>query len=384
MIEGGIARMVLVLLLIMSFLAFFQVNMFYRIGPYIKWLNVMIVVLSIYGVIPIIGEWTMTGSGKVGVSWMTYLYLQNVYISILPIYFFYYCALTRQITSSNLFSIYAFFLLFNIVMFYQNYYSVSKFYDLEEITNNAGYFFVPLIPMLQLLKIKDIWKYSFIIIIFGYLLMSMKRGAIFVGAVMIIMFMMSHFKNVSLRHKLYLLCLSVLVLFVISFFSMILYTDSNYFQGRIEQTLSGDSSGRNSMYSSYISYFLGRTSFLEFIIGNGANSTFVLFGDYAHNDWIEFAINQGIIGILMYLVYWIAFIWEWKNYCGDKDYRNTLGNIIIAYFLIALYSMSFDGMPIAAAFCIGYCLAVNEMARTSILAKELKNKMLNGKNTSFD
>ena len=86
----------------------------------------------------------------------------------------------------------------------------------------------------------------------------------------------------------------------------------------------------------------------------------------------------------MYLVYWISFIWEWKNYCGDKNYRNTLGNIIIAYFLIAFFSMSFDGMPIAAAFCIGYCLAINERAKTAILAKELKSQILNGKNTSFD
>ena len=269
-------------------------------------------------------------------------------------------------------------------MYYKNYYFVSKFYDMEEITNNAGYFFVPLIPMLQLLKIKDIWKYVFITIIFVYILMAMKRGAVIAGAVMVIMFMTHHFKHVSWKKKYYLLCFSVIVLSAISYFIIILYADSDYFQGRIEQTLSGDSSGRNDMYSNYFKYFIERTSVLEFLIGNGANSTFILFGDYAHNDWIEFAINQGGIGVLMYVVYWIFFIREWKNYCGDKDCRNALGNIIIVYFLIALYSMSFDGMPIAAAFCIGYCLAINERAKTAILAKELKNQILNGKNTSFD
>lgn len=384
MIKGVIAQAILVLVLMMSFYAFFQVNVFYRTGAFIKWLNVMLVVLSIYGVIPIIGEWTLAGSGKVGVSWMTYLYLQNVYISILPIYFFYQFTLIRHLTSHNLFFIFVVFLLFSVLMYYKNYYFVSKFYDMEEITNNAGYFFVPLIPMLQLLKIKDIWKYIFITIIFVYLLMAMKRGAVIAGAVMVIMFMIHHFKYVSWKKKYYLLCLSVIVLSAISYFMIILYADSDYFQGRIEQTLSGDSSGRNDMYHSYLTYFLERTTVLEFLIGNGTNSTYVLFGDYAHNDWIEFAINQGIIGLLMYLVYWIAFIWEWKNYCGDINSRNTLGDIIFAYFLIALYSMSFDGMPIAAGFCIGYCLAMNEKVKTANLIKEVRNRIINDKNTSFD
>lgn len=329
-------------------------------------------VLSIYGIIPIIGEWTMVGSGKVGVSWMTYLYLQNVYISVLPIYYFYYYALARQMTSANIIFIYTTFLLYSIVMYYQYYHFASKLLDAEEITNNTSYFFVPLIPMLQLVKIKDVWKYFLITIIFAYLLMAMKRGAFIAGAVMIIMFMIHHFKNVSWKHKFYILCLSIIVLFAIYHFTIYLYADSNYFQGRIDQTLSGNSSGRNDMYSSYISYFLERTTILEFLIGNGANSTYVLLGDYAHNDWIEFAINQGIGGVLIYLTYWIAFIWEWKNYRGEIECKKTLEGVIVAYFLISLYSMSFDGMPSAAAFCIGYCLAMNEKAKRTQQLNRIK------------
>ena len=374
MIRGIIAQSILVVLFLLSFLSFVIVNLHYRTGLYIKWLNVMLMVLSIYGFIPIIGDWTMAGSGKVGVSWMTYLYLQNVYISVLPIYFFYYTALTRRMSWVKIFNIYIAFLLFSIFMYYQYYNSVSKLLDSEEITNNAGYFFVPLIPMLQLLRIKDIWKYFLLIIIFGYLLMAMKRGAVVAGAVMTIMFMTHHFKNVSWKKKFYLLILSIIVLFAIYYFTIYLYAGSNYFQGRIKQTLSGDSSGRNDMYRVYISYFLARTSILEFLIGNGANSTYVLFGDYAHNDWIEFAINQGVLGIIMYLTYWIFFIREWKNYNGDKDHANTLGDIIVAYFLISLYSMSFDGTPTAAAFCIGYCLAMNEKAKKAKLINVLREK----------
>jgi O-antigen ligase len=178
--------------------------------------------------------------------------------------------------------------------------------------------------------------------------------------------------------------LSAIVLFAISYFTIALYADSDYFQGRIEQTMSGDSSGRNSIYSSYFSYFIEKTTALEFLIGNGTNSTYVLLGNYAHNDWLEFAINQGAVGVLMYLVYWIAFIWEWKNYRGNKECRNTLGDMIIAYFLISLYSMSIDAMPTAASLCIGYCLAMNERAKTENMAIQLAKKIFDNENTPLN
>lgn len=384
MIKGIIAQTFLVLALLMSFYAFFQVNLFFRTGVYVKWLNVMVVILSIYGIIPIIGEWTMTGSGKVGVSWMTYLSLQNLYLSVLPIYAFYYFTLIKRMTSANLFLFYVTLLLFSILMFYQNHYFVAKQFGLEEVTNNAGFFFVPLVSMLQLVRIKDVWKYFIIIIIFGYLLMAMKRGAILAGVVMIFLFMIRHFRNVSWKYKFYLICLSAIALFAISYFTIALYADSDYFQGRIEQTMSGDTSGRNSIYSSYFSYFIEKTTALEFLIGNGTNSTYVLLGNYAHNDWLEFAINQGVVGVLMYFVYWIAFIWEWKYYQGSNECRNTLGDMIVAYLLISLYSMSIDAMPTAATLCIGYCLAMNEKAKAVNLVKEIRNRILDGKNTSFD
>ena len=322
----------------------------------------------------------MTGSGKVGVSWMTYLYLQNVYISLLPIYVFYYFAVTKRMASSDLTLLYSFLLLFSIMMYYQNYTLVSKEYDMDEVTNNAGFFFVPLIPMLQLLKIKDIWKYINLIVIFCYLLMAMKRGAILAGTVTILLFMIHHLKNVSWKRMIYIICLSVIILIAIYYFTIHLYVDSDYFQSRIEQTLSGDTSGRNMIYRSFFSYFMERTSALEFLIGNGVNATYALLGVWAHNDWLEFAIDMGALGVVMYLVYWIVFIGEWKNYKSDRDCRNALGDLIIAYLLISFYSMSIDGMPTAATLCIGYCLAMNERAKTENKAMKITKKIFDNEN----
>lgn len=373
-ISGIIAQAIYVVLMVISFYAFFQVNRYYRIGPFIKWLNIMLVILSIYGLIPLIGGWSLTGSTPLG--WVNFVYLQRIYGSLLPIYVFYYYTMTRRLAADNLIYIYIAFLIFNILAYYQRQYMLVDLLEQEEVINNIGFYFVPLIPMLLLLEIKEVWKYLFILINFAFILMSIKRGAILGGGVMIVLFMIYQFKTKSWKHLVYILCLSVIVLSIVYYFAADLYADSEYFQRRVRQTLSGDSSGRDAIYSGYLGYFLYKTSALEFFIGNGANATWVLLGNYAHNDWLEFAINQGVLGIIMNMIFWILLIWEWKIYKGEKECRQTFGSLIVAYFLMSLHSMSIDMLPTVATLCIGYCLAMNEKAKKACLISELRNEIL--------
>lgn len=361
MISGIIAQSIFVISIIISFYAFFQVNLYFKTGPFIKWLNIMLGILSIYGIIPVIGGWSLTGTANSG--WWYLSYLQRLYGSLLPIYVFYYYSLTKRVTSDNLIFLYFAFVCFSILAFFQRYYFLSNLLEAEEVINNIGFYFVPLIPMLLLLKIKDFWKYMFILVNFAFILASVKRGAILGGVVMIILFMIYHYKNKSWKQQLYITCLSVILLCVIFYFTVEFYATSDILQLRVRQTLTGDSSGRDAIYSVYFSYFMEKTTALEFLIGNGANATWVLFGNYAHNDWLEFAINQGVLGLIMNTIFWIVLTWEWKCFNGEEKCRQTLGAMIVAYFLMSLHSMSIDMMPAAATLCIGYCLAINEKAK---------------------
>lgn len=374
MITGIIAQSVFVASVMISFYAFYQVNRYYKTSPFIKYLNIMLLILSIYGIIPVIGGWSLTGTANSG--WWHLSYLQRIYGSLLPIYVFYYYSLTRRVTTENLKYIYVAFVVFNILAFYQRFYFLTDYFETEEIINNIGFYFVPLIPMLLLLKIKDFWKYLFIFVNFAFILMSVKRGAILGGGLMIILFMKYQFKATSLKQLSYMLCLSVIILLAVSYYAVSFYESSDILQLRVRQTLNGDSSGRDWMYGNYFSYFIDKTTALEFFIGNGANATWVLLGNYAHNDWLEFAINQGVLGIFLNIVFWAILIWEWKHYTGDRACRQTLGALIIAYLLMSLHSMSIDMLPAAATLCMGYCLAEDMRSKCRLA---LKNE-----NCSFD
>jgi hypothetical protein len=244
-------------------------------------------------------------------------------------------------------------------MYYQNNNIEIQKSGEEEITNNVAFDFIPLIPMLQLFRIKDVWKYLSLVVIMLFLVMSVKRGAILAGGVLLLLFVKHQMKSLSIKHIVYILALSMGLLYLIYIFSVDQYWNSEYFQTRVDQTLSGNSSGRDWLYEHFWAYFTEKTTPLEFLIGNGSNATKALLGQYAHNDWLEFAINQGALGVIIYAVYWIVFCREWLCYKGPEVCKHVLGDIIIAYFLISLYSMSIDGMPFTASLCIGYCLAMN-------------------------
>ena len=172
--------------------------------------------------------------------------------------------------------------------------------------------------------------------------------------------------------------LTLVAIFGMYRFVMNLYTSNIFFQKRFVLTMSGYSSNRDKLYSFFWHHFIEKSSIMEFFFGHGANGTIILHGQYAHNDWLEFAINQGLLGVILYFVYWCCFILEWKSFHGPKNCKIVLGDLFFAHFLIALFSMSFGDMPLASTLCVGYCLAMNQLkhnyTRQSQIRRELKTR----------
>lgn len=366
MIKGIIAQLLLVILMVMSFYAFFQLNLYYNIRPYLKWLNVVLLVITIYGLFLFFSGIALYPDEFNLKTGLQFAYLQRYYISILPIYAFYFFSLKGQLSDKNMLYVFLVLLIFTILMYYQNYYSVSNMIERDEITNNMGYRFVPLIPMLTLVKMKDLWRYIILMVIFAYIMAAMKRGAILVGAIALLLYLKHHLKVRSAKQFFYIMILSIVLLSFIYLYVMNLYETSEYFKSRYNNTLDGDMSMRSWIYSHYYDYFIHLTTGVQFLFGCGADATYLKLGEYAHNDWLEFAINQGIFGVIMYFIYWIVFVKEWYDYQGQLELKQTLGDIIIIYFIVSWFSMSFDGMPIAATLCIGYCLATNVINNSRI------------------
>lgn len=353
-----IAQFVFIILLIISLYYFFVANIYYKLPIYFKGLNTLLAMFSVYGIFLIIGGYDAFDYHKQVPS---FNYLKNIYISLLPVYAFYVFKKEGLITKRTLkFFIVAFFG-FVTIKYFQNQREMLAYALLinstkDEFTNNMGYLFLSLFPACVYFYKTPLLQYILIGYCFVFLLMGMKRGAIIIGVVCLFWFFLKSLKNASAKKKIGLLLLSVGLCYAGYAFAHKQMESSLYFQKRIEDTLEGNSSHRDDLYSHFAYYFWNETSPLQFIFGTGANGTLKVSYNYAHNDWLEIAVNQGLLGIIVYLFYWIAFA---KNVIKTKSTQEkfALQLLFIIYFMRTIFSMSYGAMTIPATIILGYSFA---------------------------
>ena len=190
--------------------------------------------------------------------------------------------------------------------------------------------------------------------------MSMKRGAILIAVLCFIYFLYSMFKTSRGSTRVGIVLLSLAAIIVSAILVNDLLQTNEYFVSRIEQTLEGDSSNRDELYSTYFNHFITESSFLKFFLGNGANATLSIGYNYAHNDWLEIAINNGLLGIIIYMWYYISLF---TDYMREKKYNLVYADVILMALIImftsSLFSMSYASLNTAFPIAVGFVLAKN-------------------------
>ena len=229
----------------------------------------------------------------------------------------------------------------------------------DEITNNTTYYFVALLPFVFLFNKKPVAQYLLIACILGFVVSGMKRGAILISALFFIWFVFRNMKSASPKKRIWVIGLLILFVFIGFYFIENLYQTSDYFQRRIEDTTSGQSSGRGTLYSTYWNHYLDNNNLLQLIFGEGAYYTENIMQLKAHNDWLELLIDCGLCGVLLYFIYWCYFFKLWKRYKGNQLYYSIIGACLLFTLVRTFFSMSFSDMPFSMCMLLGNIFALS-------------------------
>lgn len=361
-----ISQGILAIILAISLYYFFVVNTTMQSPSVIKALNVFIAMLTFYG----FAYWI---SGKIillehtGQPAGAMDYLKNAYNSLLPIYAFYAFSAKGLLTGQDIKRWFFIFLAIVTVSYFraedemlQQALAIGSMR--EEFTNNTGYTFLSLIPLLFFFHKNRKIQYIALAYIMVFIIMGMKRGAMIIGAIVSLWFFYQTLKNTHRKTRYQVVLLSAVIIIGAGFYVMDMLETSEYFQYRLEQTQEGATSGRDIIYTKLLSYFLDETSAWQFLFGSGANYTVAIAGNFAHNDWLELAINQGCLGIIIYFVFWIYMYKTWRRSKNNSIVYSSLGAICIIFFLKTFFSMSYGVMTMYATLCLGYCLANSNRA----------------------
>ena len=358
--EGTLFTQFLVIVLLMVSLYYmFIANIRYRVPVYFYGLNILLGMFLIYGIYLMVGGYN---PAEYALPVPSFNYLKNILISLMPIYPFYVYSKEGFINEKILRICFFVLFGFTIAKYYQNYHKQLYMAMLvgsnaDEFTNNVGYEFLALIPFCVFFYKRSFFQYITLGVCMIFLFMAMKRGAIIIGVLCLIWFIWTNLRNASFKKKFGILALSMLLCFVGYLYIEKQMQESLFFQKRVENTLKGNSSGRNRLYGRFVDYFLEEATPLQFTFGSGANATLKISDNYAHNDWLEIAVNQGIFGMMIYILYWFLFAKEILSKSYTPHVKIALQLMFLIYFMKTLFSMSYVAYALPTTIILGYCLA---------------------------
>lgn len=346
---GIINRFIQLIMLMWGIVAVLKYLTSYEDSPIMKSTFILIIMYTIYGVYHIM-------FGDVLNNRPQYLYLQESLNSLVPIFLFYYFATKGVLTSERIRYYLPVLILICVLLYFKNESQVLLQTNKDEITNNIGYMFITLIPFLFFYCKIPILQYIFMSVIFVFVIMGMKRGAIFIGALSLIILLYSNIKASSRWARFTFMILSIIFLLgAICIFNNMM-DSSEYFMLRVEDTLEGNSSNRDVIYSNLLNVTFLESRPLFFYFGRGADSTIAEVGALAHQDWLETFCNNGLLGVIILFSFFYTFaknVWISKMLFPKMMYY-SFATLLIIVFTKTIFSMSIQSLDISESMLIGY------------------------------
>ncbi len=356
--EGGILSTgILGVQFLISIICAYKITKFQNLPVYFVGLNVLLLLFTIYGFAHII-----MNPGKVyylgaHASMPSYNYIKTIYLSLLPIYPFYYYSIIGLLNNNRLKCWFFVFFVSCTLTYFRMQRDVMALKNVEEITNNSGYLFLSLFPGLVLFRKNSLLHFFLILLLAGFIVLGMKRGAVLIAAIVLIYYFLVLMKTSRAEKKVGVLFLIASFTFLGLYFIEYRMSNSDYMMDRIYQTMEGNSSHRDDLYIYFYNHVVNEMSTVKLIMGNGANATLKLFENYAHNDWLEIAINQGLFGVLIYFLYWLLFYRTWKITTNSVS-KIGIAMFGIIYFSKTFFSMSYGDLTYLSSSFLGFYLAM--------------------------
>ena len=323
-------------------------------------LSVMLALFTIYGVVFFL---TYGLTVKIYYEELSSInYLKSYFLSILPVFTGYYYAKRGIVDLELMKKIVPFFVIIGVLVFYREEMEnmsllLEKGIYEETITNNAGYFILGILPCSLVYYKKPLFQYLIVIICVVFVLMSMKRGAIFITSLILFYMFFAEFLRGSFKIKTAILIGGAIVICFLLYYISHYLIQNEYFMLRIEETLEGNSSGRDELYSTLANHIMNEMTLFGYLVGEGAMATLKIMGKYAHNDWLEIFTCHGLLGVSLFIYYWHSFLLSSRNKKLDTTSRMVLMSYFIIYLSMTFFSMSIGDMIVFAGLMIGFALA---------------------------
>lgn len=185
----------------------------------------------------------------------------------------------------------------------------------QGFTNNASYFIATALPFIPFIfKRSKLVAFAIFTVAVGLIVLGSKRGALLCTfacfAFSIYYYVKHNPKSIGLNTK-------IAIFFVILIFVGFIvnrYYSNDYLMQRMEKTQESGFGTREIAYKILFNHWWNDDNFLTFVFGNGTSQSVSVWGNYAHNDWLELLIDNGLFGVIIYAsIYFRSFKYVYDN-----------------------------------------------------------------------
>lgn len=226
----------------------------------------------------------------------------------------------------------------------------------NENSYGGGYLTLVALPvLLYFFRHKSVLTQMIIsVIILVLVLLSVKRGDILSCILMI-----GVYYFVMLRHKGKFDTKIVWAMVSIVFLGYLIFkymmATSYLFAIRFENTMEGDSSGRDNIYLLLINYFLNAPLDVQ-LFGGGFDASVKISGTRAHSDILEVLSCEGIFGLIIYLGAFFSLFRQMRRRT-DVAEKAILASVLVIWLVKMVFSMFIFSQPTIILFVLtGYIL----------------------------
>ena len=215
----------------------------------------------------------------------------------------------------------------------------------DEATVNASTIFLMLLPLLFCLRNRVVSLVLFCVCLF-FLISGAKRGNILAAVIPAVLYAWMLYKEN--KRNVFKISVLIIAIAAIALWIKDLVLSDEYLLRRLEQTLEGNTSGRDVIYSTMWDMWYGVGSIVNLLFGYGYNGTFLYspMHKFAHNDWLEILVDFGLLGALFYAAIFISFARLYFRL--DRGYPRLVCIAIVSiWFMKTLYSMGFTDEMLA-------------------------------------
>lgn len=275
----------------------------------------------------------------------TYSQFRNICVFSLFFYLGYYTTLKYKTTWKSISYLGMLFLIFAVIRFFYSEAVLIQEKNRDNVVNNAAYIFVSIIPYVPIVfqQIRRKWLGIFFVIpIVFFIIMGVKRGAIVCMIASIILSFFLHLKKTrfSIMRFLMVTLLFCLTIGLVYYLAM----KNSFLLERLEYTQDKGIGTREIAYAMLWKHWLFETTNLQFLFGNGACSSIAIWGNYAHNDWLELLSNNGLLGVIVYFFVFLSFFFYTYHRKLEYIHKLAIYLCLLIMFLKSIFSMGYTDL----------------------------------------